>query len=203
MPDSRVACRANRAERARSAVVSGYRRRVLAWQVRACAVVAAVVLPLAGTGCTTVVEGSAASARPRIDGLDAEVLADECLLTAAELGELVDLPVQPPQQGTVDRGDGSRSAGCVVTTESGPVALVNVYEVRTGTPADYVRAAGAAGRRELPGVGAGAAVIGTAAGPTLQLASERYLVTILVSGGVPTDNEWRAAAEVALSHLPT
>jgi hypothetical protein len=162
----------------------------------------ALVLPLAGAGCTTVVAGSAAAAAPRIDGLDADVLADECLLTAAELGELVDLPVQPPEQGAVDRGDGSRSAACVVTAGAEPVALVNVYGVRAGAPADYVRVAGAAGRRELPGVGAGAAVIGTAAGPTLQLAGERYLVTILVSGSVPSDEEWRAAAEAALSRLP-
>ena len=180
--------------------MAGYRRRV--WQERLCAVVVALVLPLAGAGCTTVVAGSAGAAGRHIDGLDADVLPDECLLTAAEFGELVDLPVRPPEHGTVDRGDGSRSAGCVVTAESGPVALVNVYRVRSGTPADYVRAADAAGRRELPGVGAGAAVIGTAAGPTLQLAGGRYLVTVLVSGSVPTDEEWRAAAEAALARLP-
>ncbi|TWF80207.1 hypothetical protein FHX44_116145 [Pseudonocardia hierapolitana] len=180
--------------------MAGYRRCV--WRARACWVVMALVLPLAGAGCTTVVAGSAAPAAPRIDGLDADVLADECLLTAAEFGELVDLPVQPPEQGAVDRGDGSRSAACVVVAGAEPVALVNVYGVRAGAPADYVRAAGAAGRRELPGVGAGAAVIGTAAGPTLQLAGERYLVTILVSGSVPSDEEWRAAAEAALSRLP-
>jgi hypothetical protein len=45
-------------------------------------------------------------------------------------------------------------------------------------------------------------VIGTAAGPTLQLAGERYLVTILVSGRAPSDGEWRAAAGAALSRLP-
>jgi hypothetical protein len=168
-----------------------------------CWVVVALVLPLTGAGCTTVVTGAAAAAAaPRIDGLAADVLTDECLLTAAELGELVDLPVQPPEQGAVDRGDGSRSAACVVTAGAEPVALVNVYGVRAGAPADYVRAAGAAGRRELTGVGAGAAVMGTAAGPTLQLAGERYLVTILVSGSVPSDEEWRAAAEAALSRLP-
>jgi hypothetical protein len=181
--------------------VAGYRRHV--WQARVWAVVVALVLPVAGAGCTTAVAGSAVAAGSHIDGLEADVLADECLLTAAEFGELVDLPVAPPEQGSVDRGDGSRSTGCVVTTESEPVALVNVYGVRAGSPADYVRAAGAAGRRELPGVGAGAAVIGTAAGPTLQLAGERHLVTILVSGSVPTDEEWRAAAEAALSRLPT
>jgi hypothetical protein len=180
--------------------VAGYRRRV--WRARVCGVVLALVLPLLGAGCTSLVAGSATAAGPRIDGLDADVLADECLLTAAELGELVDLPVEPPKQGAVDRGDGSRSAACVVTAGPEPVALVNVYGVRTGTPADYVRAADAAGRRELPGIGAGAAVLGTAAGPTLQLAGKRYLVTILVSGSVPSDDEWRAAAEVALSRLP-
>jgi hypothetical protein len=179
---------------------AGYRRRV--WRVRACAVVAAVVLPLGGAGCTTVVPGSAASAGPHIDGLDADVLADECLLTAAEVAELVDVPVEPPVQSTVDRGDGSRGAACVVTTGSEPVALVNVYAVRSGSASDYVRAAGTAGRRELPGVGAGAAVIGTAAGPTLQLAGGQYLVTILVSVSAPSDEEWRAAADAALSRLP-
>jgi hypothetical protein len=170
------------------------------WRVLAYAVVAALVVGV--TGCTTVVSGSAGAAGPRIDGLVADVLADECLLTATELGELVDLPVEPPAQGTVDRGDGSRSAACVVTAGSEPVALVNVYAVRSGSPSDYVRPAGVGGRRELPGVGTGAAVIGTAAGPTLQLAGERYLVTILVSGSVPSDEEWRAAAEAALSRTP-
>lgn len=174
---------------------------------------------LAG-GCTTVVPGSAAPVTgsagptPPIDptaqevepgpssGLEADVLPDECLLTAAELGELVGEPVRPPEQGTVDRGDGSRSASCVAAVGAEPVALVNVYAVPSGTPADYVRTGGSGGRRELAGVGEAAVVIGTAAGPTLQLAGERYLVTILVSGRAPSDAEWRAAAEAALSRLP-
>jgi hypothetical protein len=183
--------------------VSGYRRRVQAWRVRVCAVMAAVALPLAGAACTTTVAGSAAAVGAHTGGLDADVLADECLLTADELGELVGAPVEPPVQSTVNRGDGSRGDACVVTAGFEPVALVNVYAVRSGSPADYVRAAGTAGRRELPGVGAGAAVIGTAAGPTLQFAGERYLVTFLVSGSAPSDEEWRAAAEAALSRLPT
>jgi hypothetical protein len=166
-------------------------------------VVAAVALPLAGAACTTAVAGSAAAAGPDIGGLDADVLADECLLTAAEVAELVDVPVEPPEQSTVDRGDGSRGAACAATAGAEPVVLVNVYAVRSGSPADYVRAAGTAGRRELPGAGARAAVIGTAAGPTRQLAGERYLITILVSGSTPSDEEWRAAAGAALWRLPT
>ena len=188
-------------ERARGAGRAATVACVRAWLVRACAVLAAAALPLAGSGCTTVVPGSATAA-PASAGLEPDVLPDECLLTAAELGELVGEPVEPPEQGSVARGDGSRSAGCVATVGSEPVALVNVYAVRSGTPADYVRAGGSAGRRELPGVGESAVVLGTAAGPTLQLAGERYLVTILVSGRAPSDAEWRAAAEAALSRLP-
>jgi hypothetical protein len=194
------------AERARRAAPPGYRRRV--WRVRVCAVVAAAVLPLAGAGCSTVVPGTATAAGgpssppAALAGLDADVLPDECLLTAAELAELVDLPVQPPRQGTVERGDGSASAGCAAVSGTEPVALVNVYGVRSGTPADYVRAGDAGGRRELPGVGEAAVVVGTAAGPTLQLAGRRYLVTILVSGRAPSDEEWRVAAEAALARLP-
>jgi hypothetical protein len=160
-----------------------------------------VLVALALAGCTSVVAGSAGAVGAQVGGLEPDVVADECLLTADELGDLVDVAVEPPQQGAVERGDGTRSAGCVANAESGPVALINVYGVRSGSPADYVQAAGASGRRELPGVGAGAAVIGTAAGPTLQLAGERYLVTILVSGRAPSDEEWRAAGEAALARL--
>jgi hypothetical protein len=89
----------------------------------------------------------------------------------------------------------------VATRGREPVAMINVYGVLSGTPADYVRAGGTAGRRELPGVGEAAVVIDTQTGPTMQLASPRYLVTILVSGGTPSDEAWRAAAEAALSRL--
>jgi hypothetical protein len=187
-----------------------------AWWVRACAGLAVGALSLAAAGCTAVVPGSATAAPqpgrsepaspgvppgPR-SGLDGDVLPDECLLNAADFGELVGAPVRPPVQATVERGDGSRGASCVATTGAEPVAMINVYAVRSDTPADYVRAGGTAGRRELPGVGEAAVVIDTATGPTLQLASPQYLVTILVSGTIPSDDDWRAAAEAALSRLP-
>jgi hypothetical protein len=209
-------------ERARDAGVGRYRRGVRqAWLVKACAALAVGALPLAGTACTTVVPGSATAApapgqgdssRPDAldppavpagprSGLDVDVLPDECLLNAAEIGDLVSVAVQPPEQGTVDRSDGSRSASCVATAGADPVAMINVYAVRSGTSADYVRAGGTAGRRDLPGVGEAAVVVDTATGPTLQLASPRYLVTILVAGRTPSDDAWRAAAEAALSRL--
>ena len=81
--------------------------------------------------------------------------------------------------------------------------MINVYTVKSGTPADYVRAGGTAGRRELPRVGEAAVVVDTESGPALQLASPRYLVTILVSGRTPSDEEWRTAALAALDRLPT
>jgi hypothetical protein len=185
----------------------------------------AVVLAVTAAGCTTVVPGNGVAAPsageaapppgvapppqpvpttpagPR-SGLDVDALDDECLLNAAEFGDLVGVAVRPPTQGSVERGDGSRSSSCVATTGTEPVAMINVYAVRSGTPADYVRA-GPAGRRDLPGVGEAAAVIDTATGPTLQLASPRYLVTILVDGRVPSDDAWRAAAAAALSRLPS
>ncbi|WP_142047248.1 hypothetical protein [Pseudonocardia kunmingensis] len=190
------------------------------WWMRTAVLVAVAALPVAAAGCTTTVPGSAtaapapgasagpdaleppaASPGPR-SGLDADVLPDECLLNASEFGDLVGLAVQPPEQGTVEREDGSVSAGCVATADSEPVAMINVYAVRSGTPADYVRAGGGTGRRDLRGVGEAAVVIDTATGPTLQLASPEYLVTILVSAQTPSDDAWRAAAQAALSRLP-
>jgi hypothetical protein len=179
-----------------------------------------VVFAVAVAGCTTVVPGAGVAAAPVTptepalppqspptvpagprSGLEVDALADECLLNAAEFGDLVGAVVRPPAQGSVQRHDGSRSSSCVATTGNEPVAMINVYTVLSDTPADYVRA-GPTGRRELPGVGEAAAVIDTATGPTLQLASPRYLVTVLVAGRAPSDEAWRTAAAAALSRLP-
>jgi hypothetical protein len=153
------------------------------------------------TSLTTPVPPPGQGAGPRA-ALDADPIADECLLNASEFGALVDRPVRPPEQGTIRRSDGSPSSSCVATAGRDPLALINVYTVRTGTPADYVRAGGSAGRREIADVGEAAVVVDTQTGPTLQLASPRYLVTILVSGREPSDEAWRTAALAALSRLP-
>jgi hypothetical protein len=182
---------------------------------------AAVALAVAVAGCTAVVPGNGVAATPigraapstgaaspphpapagPRSGLDVDALTNECLLNAAEFGDLVGTAVRPPVQGSVERSDGSRSSSCVATTGNDPLAMINVYTVLADTPADYVRA-GPAGRRELPGIGEAAAVIDTATGTTLQLASPRYLVTILVGGRSPSDDAWRTAAAAALSRLP-
>ncbi len=191
--------------------MSRYRRRVRCGWVPV--LVAAVLLGGASAACTAVVPGTPGAAAPQVaddpspspttagprSALVADPIPDECLLNASEFGALVGGAVRPPEEATVDRGDGSRGSSCVVTAGSDPIAMINVYRVRTGTPADYVRAGG---RRLLAGVGEAAAVIDTAAGPTLQVASPAYLVTILVSGHRPADEAWRAAASAALSRLP-
>ncbi len=180
--------------------------------------VAAVLLGGASAGCAAVVPGTAAAAPPSVPDTPAptpsaspsgarsalvpDPIPDECLLNASEFGALVGGAVRPPEETTVDRGDGSRGSSCVVTAGSDPIAMINVYRVGTGTPADYVRAGGAGGRRVLADIGQAAVVVDTAAGPTLQLASPTYLVTILVSGRRPAEDAWRAAATAALSRLP-
>lgn len=173
------------------------------------------VLAIGVGACTQVVPGAASALPPTVGasavppgpgaprgGLDVDVLPDECLLNAAEIGALVGQAVRPPAQGSVARGDGSSSSACVAEAGSEPVAMINVYAVRSGVPADHVRATAPGARRDLAGVGEAAAVVSTQTGPTLQLATARYLVTILVAGRSPQDEQWRTAAAAALSRLP-
>ena len=153
--------------------------------------------PSASTGAGT----PATTARARAPALDTDVLADECLLDAAQLGALLDRPVRA-ENAAVRRADGTRSTSCYAGAADGPrepLAAINVYRVRAGTPAEAVRAAGG---RALPGLGEAATLLETAAGPTLQVASPRFLVTLLVQGRSPPDDAWRAAARAALARLP-
>ena len=132
------------------------------------------------------------------------MLADECLLDARQLAALLGRPVRAPAQSVVRRDDGSRSSSCYVAPAEGdpaPSAAINVYRVRTGTPAQFV-SAGAPGGRRLTGIGEAAAVLDTVAGPTLQVASARFVVTVAVQGREPGDAAWRAAARAALARLP-
>ena len=162
--------------------------------------------PSASTGAGT----PATTARARAPALDTDVLADECLLDPDQLAALLGRSVRPPEQSVVRRDDGSRSTSCYVTANGGgngdaagdadgPLAAINVYRVRTGTPAAFVRAAGG---RPLPGTGPVVAVLDTAAGSTLQVAGRRFLLTLAVQGPEPDDRAWRAAARAALARLP-
>jgi len=173
-------------------------------------------------GCTQVVTGvgipvpvpatttPASSPDPPVvsgprSALNGDVIADECLLDAGQLGELVGEPVLVPTQTTVDRGDGSSGSACYVdaaTRSPAPVVAINVYTPQKGTPADFIRTQTAGGRRELDGIGEAAALVDIGAGTTLQLAGTRYLVTITVLGDEPPDDAWRTAATAALARLP-
>jgi hypothetical protein len=186
-----------------------------------------VAAALALTGCSTaVVPGAGRPAAPVVvtaapdapgstapeagggpprPALAADVLPDECLLDALAFSALLGEPVLPPRQVEVTRADGSRPTSCVATSTAEPpepLASVNVYEPRTGTPADFVRSAPPQGRRTLDGAGEAAALVDTAPGVTLQLAGARFVVTIAVLDGAPDDDDWRAAAATALAALP-
>lgn len=183
----------------------------------AVAALAAVAVGALGTGCTATVAGRAVAgpvvAPPGVSGsvpagggapaaLRPDVLPDECLLDAAQFTALVGRAVRPPAPVAVHRDDGSVGHACYADAAGeppGPLAAINVYEVADGTPAGFVRAGGA--RRDLPGLGEAAAVVPTATGPTLQVATVRYLVTIAVLEGEPTDAAWRAAAAAVLARL--
>ena len=150
----------------------------------------------------TAIATPTAPAAPAV--LQPDVLADECLLDARQLRALLGRPVRAPAQSVVRRDDGSRSSGCHAGAAKGdpaPSAAINVYRVRTGTPAQFVSAGATRGRR-LTGIGEAAAVFATATGPTLQVASPRFVVTVAVQGRAPDDAAWRAAARAALARLP-
>jgi hypothetical protein len=137
--------------------------------------------------------------------LEPDVLTDECLLDAGQFAALLGRPVKVPEQSVVRRSDGSRSSSCYVGPTEGdpaPLAAINVYRVRAGTPAQFV-SRGAAGGRRLTGVGEAAAVLDTVAGTALQVASPRFVLTIVVQGREPGDAAWRAAGRAALAHLPS
>jgi hypothetical protein len=153
-------------------------------------------------GSGTVTGGPSPSAAPvRATTLQPDVLADECLLDATQLGALLGRPARA-EQAVVQRPDGTRGASCYVAAVDGPQApsaAMNVYRVRSGTPAQFVQAAGG---RPLVGVGEAATLLETATGPTLQVASPAYLITLVVHGRSPPDDAWRAAARAALARLP-
>jgi len=153
--------------------------------------------PSSSTGAGT----PATTARARAPALETDVLTDECLLDTAQLGALLGRPVRA-ENAAVRRADGARSISCYAGAADGPrepLAAINVYRVRAGTPAEAVHAAGG---RALPGLGEAATLLETAAGPTLQVASPRFLVTLMVHGRSPPEDAWRAAARAALARLP-
>ncbi len=157
------------------------------------------------TSAETIPTGAPTDAAPATrSSLAADVVADECLLDALGFSALLGTPVLPPEQSEVTRDDGSSSSSCVAESarSAAPLAAVNVYEPRIGTPAEFVRAGTPRGRRDLPGVGEAAVLVDTAPGVTLQLAGSRYVVTIAVLDGAPPDDTWRAAATAALATLP-
>lgn len=164
-----------------------------------------------GDGASRVPDGRArpapgaarATARPAAPApLTSDVVADECLLDHAALtGLLGGPPVAPATNAVVTRTDGTRPRACFALAD-GVTVSVNVYTTNRGTPAGYV--AGARHGSTVTGLPAGtsATVLDTVAGPTLQLATARYLVTVAVAGRTPSRDQWRAAAVAAVAAAP-
>jgi hypothetical protein len=88
-----------------------------------------------------------------------------------------DRPVRA-EQAVVRRTDGTRSTSC---TSALPTGRGNRWRRSTSTGCGRARPRRPCGRRgrALPGLGEATALLETAAGPTLQVASPRFLVTLL------------------------
>ena len=160
--------------------------------------------PSAVPGTSSAVPGGIAPSTPRAraPALVSDVLADECLLDSAEFRALLGRAVRA-EQSVVRRTDGTQSTSCYATAVDDPgtpMAAINVYRVRSGTPAEFVSTARG---RPLPDAGEAAVLLETAAGPTLQVAAPAFLVTLVVQGRSPPDESWRAAARSALARLPS
>jgi hypothetical protein len=156
------------------------------------------VRPSPGTARATARPASPAAPTP----LTSDVVADECLLDRAALtGLLGEPPVAPAANAVVTRTDGTRTRACFALAD-GVTVSVNVYTTNRGTPAGYV--AGARHGSAVNGLPAGtsATVLDTVAGPTLQLATARHLVTVAVAGRTPSRDRWRAAAVAAVAAAP-
>ncbi|MGM0721462.1 MAG: hypothetical protein ACQEXM_10135 [Actinomycetota bacterium] len=156
------------------------------------------VRPSPGTARATARPASPAAPAP----LTSDVVADECLLDRAALtGLLGGPPVAPATNAVVTRTDGARTRACFALAD-GVTVSVNVYTTNRGTPAGYV--AGARHGSAVTGLPAGtsATVLDTVAGPTLQLATARHLVTVAVAGRTPSRDRWRAAAVAAVAAAP-
>ena len=108
----------------------------------------------------------------------------------------------PPSPSRLNRGynRAPRGAPGALDGPPTPLAALNVYRVRSGTPAEFVRAGGG---RALQGAGEAATLLETAGGPTMQVAGRSFLVTLVVQGRSPPDAAWRAAARAALARLPS
>ncbi|WP_214404309.1 hypothetical protein [Pseudonocardia lacus] len=131
--------------------------------------------------------------------LVADPVADECVLSAPEAEALIRLPVERTAMTSIPGPDEVPAPGCVAFQGENQQVLMNVYEVRSGTPADAVRARD--GLRAIDGVGEAAGVVMARTGPTLYVAGNRFLVTIAVAFREPSDDAWRAAGRAALDRV--
>lgn len=132
--------------------------------------------------------------------LTADVVPDECLLDRAGFAALLGVAVAEPANHVVTRPSGTSTRSCFAAAGGGSAsAAVNIYRVNAGSPAAFLHTA--TGARPFAGAGDPAVLVDTVGGPTLQLATPRYLVTIAVAGRSPAPDRWRAAGRAAVTAL--
>lgn len=138
--------------------------------------------------------------------LTPNVVEDECLLTAAELGILISRsPVRA--ENTEQAGGGARRS-CFYTLDAAdePAARIDVYSSASLPPPELLARIAANGGRPLPD-GQGAVVVtGREGVAELVVASPILLavLTILPGGAAtqPSDQAWTAAGTAMASRLP-
>jgi hypothetical protein len=139
----------------------------------------------------------------------AGVVADQCLLTAAEFGALAGRQSNPGEN-SAGTGQGTQSRECWYLASSGnaPLGRITVYGSNGPPPPELLQRAigGVAGSRPLAAVGRAAVILPDGNGrPDMDLwvATDRYLVQIHVVDNPPDDARWTAAATTAAQHLPS
>jgi hypothetical protein len=160
----------------------------------------------AASAPTTTVAASPTGQLP--SDLTPNVVTDECLLTATELGALISRgPIRA--ENTELTGGGAARRSCFYTPDNAddPAARIDIYASASVPPPDLLARIVANGGHPLPEVGQGAVVIAGREGVfELVVASPTLLavLTILPGGAAiqPSDQSWTAAGTAMASRLP-
>jgi len=135
------------------------------------------------------------------------VVDDECLLTAVELGTLVGRTAIRAENTELAGGGARRSCFYAPEAADSPVARIDVYASASLPPSELVAKIAANGGRAMAGIGQGAVVVTGQDGTSeLVVASPTLLavLTVLPGGAAapPSDQSWTAAGTAMAGRLP-
>ncbi|WP_280497675.1 hypothetical protein [Nocardia asiatica] len=138
-------------------------------------------------------------------------VADECVLSGAEISALAEVSLKDGQDTSTKRSDGSYGRSCnyyltaggvlsftasikVLRPQQGPVTDTTIARLTTPTT------------RTLPGIGRAVLVEAKPDFPQAWVLTDRFAVRIFLVGsnltGSPTDQRWAAAARLVVAKLP-